>query len=234
MIVALLAAVGAEAERVPSPSEVIDATIRYHDPNGRWFASHNTLVLKQTRPGGHSEKAVSFTLYPSPDRFRLTFGQDGHVVTGEFNGSSCVTEPETLSEEEKELFRRFDCEGLPFWLDYYGYLFSAPMNLRDEGAEVAPVVVKEALEGRDAYRVTVGYGEGQPVWEYFVDVSTFELLGCRFSSGGERKDGELIVYEGEVESNGVRLPKKRSWYLHADGSLIGVDTIEQYIREESM
>ena len=39
------------------------------------------------------------------------------------------------------------------------------------------------------------------------------------------------VYEGEVETDGIRLPKKRSWYNHADGKRVGIDAIVRYTRE---
>jgi len=220
------------AEEPPTAGKVIAATIRYHDPNDRWFSSANRLVIEQTRPGGHSVKQVTFTLFPAKERFRIAFAQDGYEVSGEFDGTDCSTDPTTLSEEEKGRFRDFDCDQVRWLHRYYGYLFNAPMNLRDEGGSVDPAVVPESFEGQDAHRVTIRYGDDQPVWEYFIDTTTQALLGCRFSSGGKREDGELIVYDGEVESDGVRLPKKRSWYLHADGTLIGIDTIVE-IRQET-
>ena len=98
-------------------------------------------------------------------------------------------------------------------------------------ASVVRLAATEDFEGQPAYRVRVTYGTDEPLWEYFFDTKSYQLLGCRFSSG-ERKDGELIVYEGEVEERGIRLPKKRSWYKHSDGELIGVDDITRYSRRD--
>ena len=211
----------------PSATQLIDAAIRYHDPEDRWFHTTNTLVVSETRPGGRAGSRVTLTLHPAPGRFDVTIEKEGDRVSGALDGANCTTSPAALSEAQKRVFRDFDCEQVRWLHRYYGYLFNAPMNLRDEGARIDSEVTEESFAGRDAYRVTVRYGPEDPVWEYFVDPESGALLGCRFSKDGKREDGERIVYEGEVEAAGIRLPKERSWYLHSDGSLIGVDTIDR-------
>ena len=69
-----------------------------------------------------------------------------------------------------------------------------------------------------------------PVWEYHVAVADYRLLGCRFSAGATREEGELIVYEGEASADGIRIPRKRTWSNHSDGKVIGVDEIVEYTR----
>ena len=50
----------------------------------------------------------------------------------------------------------------------------------------------------------------------------------RFHREDVTRDGEYIVYEREIESGGVRLPKARAWYMNVDDELLGTDTIVSF------
>jgi hypothetical protein len=206
-----------------TPAQLVEASLDYHDPDRLWWTRRNELELHQTRPEGPSRE-VSLTLHPSADRFRIGFVQGDVTATGTRDGDDCSR----ASSSPETPFGELTCDRLAFWQRYYTFLLSVPMNLLDEGAPLGPEVTSATFDGETVDALEVRYGEGEPVYEFFFAPDTHAVVGLRFHRQDVTRDGEYIVFEGEVEDGGVRLPKARSWYMNVDDSLLGVDTIVSF------
>ena len=67
---------------------------------------------------------------------------------------------------------------------------------------------------------------GRHIWFFYIDPETAQLLGCKLHLTNERRnDGSTMVFKGEVEAGGPRLPAARTWYTHRGHRLQGVDTV---------
>ena len=122
---------------------------------------------------------------------------------------------------------RLTCETLERRRDYYAYLWGLPMKLLDPGTVLAPEVVESDFDGRPARRLKVTYeeGVGDDTWYFYFDPESSALVGYRFYHDEAANDGEYILLSGEVAAHGLRLPRARTWFTHAQDELLGTDTL---------
>jgi hypothetical protein len=122
---------------------------------------------------------------------------------------------------------RLTCDHARFYRDDYTFLWELPMKLRDPGARVDPGVLRTRFRDRDvlAARVTYDPEVGNDTWTFKCDPSDRALVGYRFTHGEPNDDGEQIVLEGEYVLEGLRLPRRRTWYRIADDALLGTDEL---------
>ena len=198
---------------------LIEKSIAYHDPGGRWWTSVNTIELDQPRPDGSTTR-TQFRLHPGYD-FDLSGEADGQTFAAWLRDDECRID----KAEGSGRFASMTCDRLRLMRDYYSYLFSAPMNLLDESGTIDPVVREREFLGKKVHEIRIDYDEDSPVWFFFFDPETFALVGTSFSTGGLEKDGEYLDYQGEIERDGVRLPKTRVWWTWKDHTKLGVDDI---------
>jgi hypothetical protein len=208
--------------------ELVLRSIRYHDPQGQWLRRAHEFSLKETRGDG-TFRTTELILNPGAGKFSLSqhrgedhisrfLGPDNCVVT--LNGKS------TFTEEQKEKYR-LTCAGSTLYRDYYTYLWGLPMKLQDEGTLIGKQVESVDFYGQQLLQVRVTYAEGvgEDVWYFYFHPITYALSGYRFYHDEAANDGEYILLEGEVAVGPLRLPAKRSWYTHGEGTYLGVDEV---------
>jgi hypothetical protein len=150
--------------------------------------------------------------------YRVEEGQ----TTMSVDGSSDIA-PETA--EELRLSRE---DGM-FWRGYFGFLVGLPMKLQDPGTHIDPDVIETEFMGRavQAIRVTYDAEVGGDTWYFYFDPDSAQLVGCRFYHDETANDGEFLVFEEleEAATGGLRLPKRRGWYVNADSAFLGADVV---------
>ena len=225
----LLTGTFATATVADSPAEaLLDRSIAYHDPEGRWGDNAYELTFEESRPDG-SSRQTTVLLAPLDERFewRSLRGDDllQGVLTGEecslaLNGSSEVSR----AHREKH---RLTCDRLLLYRNYYSYLWGLPMKLRDPGTRLDPETSAAVFNDRPvrAIRVTYDPDVGSDTWYFYFDPSTAALVGYRFFHDQTVNDGEYIVLEGEVSAGSLRLPKTRTWFTNAEDRLLGSDAL---------
>lgn len=219
----------AYAASVPADaSELLAAAIQYHDPEGLWQQSAWRLVLEEARPDG-SHRETTLVIDNANQRFEWTRQTDGASLEGKLVEGSCTLRLDgktDFSAEERDE-HGLTCDRLETRRDYYTYLWSLPMKLRDPGTQVAPEVQETTFDGRPALGLRVTYDEpvGKDTWYFYFDPTTHALAGYRFYHDEAANDGEYILLSGETESAGLRVPKTRTWYTHAEDELLGTDTL---------
>jgi len=102
------------------------------------------------------------------------------------------------------------------------------MKLRDAGTRLEGEPFETDFQGRTvlAQRVTYDAEVGSDTWHFYFDPESARLVGCRFNHDEASNDGEYMVFEGEIESQGMRLPRVRSWYVNRDDKFLGTDTLQ--------
>jgi hypothetical protein len=227
--IALLAlTMPAGAQEAPTAADVLARSIGYHDPHGLWNRARFRLEIRETRPdGGERRTRVQFDL--SKNAFEILTHRDGAVIEGLIADDDCVLTLNgslEFSDEEREKYR-LTCERIAWMRDYYTYLWGLPMKLRDPGTRIdAPAAVAEFQE-QPVWSIRVTYDEavGSDTWYFYFDQETYALAGYRFYHNEADNDGEYILLEGEIESDGLRIPARRSWYTHAEGRHLGDDIL---------
>ncbi len=222
-IVFLASPSGAEP---PSAGQLLDRSIAYHDPDGRFLSQAHRLSFLETRPDG-SDRQTTAMIDVAGGRFELV-RRDKVEVAGVIKDGQCTMTLDgrsKFSEEERET-HRLSCERLEMMRNYYTYLWGLPMKLRDPGTLLGEVT-ETTFSERDVYglRVTYQEGVGDDTWYAYFDRESFALIGYRFYHDETKNDGEVILLEGEFEAAGMRLPKSRAWYTHQDDRHLGTDVL---------
>ncbi len=210
----------------PPAGELLDRSIAYHDPEGLFLSQANRLSFLETRPGG-SDRKTEVLIDVAGGRFEIT-RRDEVEVAGVIGDGKCVMTLDgrsEVSDEERET-HRLSCERLELLRNYYTYLWGLPMKLRDPGTRLGEVT-ETTFSDRDVYglRVTYETEVGGDTWYFYFDRSSSALTGYRFYHDETKNDGEVILLEGELEANGLRLPKSRAWYTHQDNRHLGTDVL---------
>jgi len=216
------------AQELPPAAELLDKSIAHHDPDGIWYSQNHEVILNSTRPSG-PDRITTIYLNHNMGQFGMEMERDGKVVETKLMGDDCeatVNGTADFSEEDKKAFR-LTCEGITRWRDYHGYMLGLPMNLYDPGTILDPVANNVTFQGKDVISLKVTYeeGVGADTWYFYLDLSNYAVMGCRFYHDESKNDGEYLTFEGEVSSGSIILPKTRKWYINKDDEFLGEDEI---------
>lgn len=207
---------------------LLDRSIRYHDPDGRWPAFAQTLIFEESRPDGTIRRS-EVTIDLPHDRF-VHVSQDGETrIERVLAGDSCrvtLNGSPSFSEADAEE-HRLGCDRARWIRDYYTYLWGLPMKLRDPGTHLDPEPERTTFAGRevDALRVTYDPDVGGDTWYFYLDPDTARLVGYRFYHDESKNDGEYIELTDEYPIDSLRLPQTRTWYFNNDDRLLGTDRL---------
>lgn len=232
--VAIVVTVSTPLVAQPRSAEALLAkAIAYHDPDDLWRQGIWRLTLGETRPDGTVRRTVlildnpaggfDYTTQDGDNRIEGSLTNDG--CTFRLNGSS------SFSEEEREQ-HRLTCERLERMRNYYTYLWGLPMKLRDPGTRLDATVGSETFGSSPVTVLRVGYEEpvGGDTWYFYLDPSSYALVGYRFFHDESANDGEYILLDQEVETEGLRIPRVRAWYTNDDQRYLGTDKLESLER----
>ena len=211
--------------------EVLQRSIAYHDPQGRWATGAFPLRLYESRPGADyrltrlniDNATGTFTL----DQQRGTVHFFRHVST-----DTCYTllnqQPDFTPQQSEQY--RLSCDFNHTYADYYRYLWGLPMKLTDPGTRLHEQVREVTFHGQEALQLRITYDPevGEDIWYVYLNPENYALIGYRFYHDEAANDGEYIVLEDEITINGVRFPAKRFWYTNSDQLYLGRDELLDY------
>lgn len=216
------------AQDLPSASDLLDKSLEYHDPEGSWYQLNHSLDLLSKRPSGE-DRYTTILLSHADGMFGMEMERDGLDIKTSTKDGSCEATVDGRTEytEEQQEKYRLHCEGIVRWRDYHGYMLGLPMKLKDPGTLLDPQARTDTFMGEDVLALKVTYEEsvGADTWYFYLDPETYALVGTRFYKDESKNDGEYITFEGEIEHDGIRLPKVRKWYYNNNDEFLGEDDI---------
>ncbi|MGM0947107.1 MAG: DUF6503 family protein [Bacteroidota bacterium] len=197
-----------EEKEVDSASELIEKSIRFHDPNGVWADFSGTFSIVDSLPAPRENRSyqVSFqnTLnkvhYSIEDLEFIVWGDSVQVFKGEI-------------EKDRALMLR----------NYYSYLWGLPMKLKDPGTQVDEKILRKELNGKSFMVVRVPYEKD--TWYFYFDPETAQLEAYKFYQDELAQKGEIIYLDGLVDFEEFLIPKSRSWYRTENGEFLGRDEL---------
>ena len=222
--------VSEDVEETPA-AKLVARSVEFHDPNGVWGNRQLGMSWAGTNSEGEERVAVNFSFGVDQSEFMLSGRYAGSTIEYQVSGSewsATVDGQDDLSRETMERMRLHRENGV-FWRSYYGFLAGITMKIRDPGAYLDPEVTATTFEGREVHAVRLTYEPmvGGDTWYFYFEPSTAELVGCRFYHDESINDGEYLVFEGlTLSQDGLRIPRKRSWYMNIDSRFLGSDEID--------
>ena len=208
--------------------DLLEKAISYHDPFSRWESFNSDFYVTMESPQRSPRKSKIELNLPS-SFFRLTVDQNNNIIQSTLSSDKCLllfNGEEFFSDEIKNEYR-LDCERASVLKDYYIYLYGLPMKLKDPGTIIDPEVQKIIIEDKEYFVMKVTYEEsvGKDTWYFYFDQKTFALKQYKFYHDESKNDGEFILLEDELEVNGIKMPKNRSWYLNSNNKFLGIDKL---------
>jgi hypothetical protein len=222
LVLALLAA--------PTAKQLLDCSIAYHDPQGRWERGAFQITDQSRRPDGTGRPTV-LRFDNARNRFEMDGWVDGRalrvVVENDTVLDLRVDGKANLTPEELRSYRLSPPEGILVRRNFYLYLWGLPMKLKDPGTRLDPKVRETNLQGTAVYELRVTYDErvGKDIWYFQLDRETCALVGHRFHHDESAGDGEHAVLSDEVSGQGLRLPRVRKWYKNKGNEFFITHTI---------
>ena len=209
--------------------QLLEKAIKFHDPNGNWESFKGTLLVTMETPNNanrDSKIAIDlpnqyFSVKAISGKKTSTYIVDKdsiHILfNGEKNPSEEILKKNRLSKARAKMYQ-----------NYYTYLYGLPMKLKDPGAIIHNEVLLEKFKGDNYYKLKVTYDKevGKDTWYFYFDTETYQMEFYQFFHDESKEDGEYISLEGLETINGVRMPKKRAWYMNKDNKYLGTDILK--------
>lgn len=190
--------------------ELVEQSIKYHDPKGKWPALKATFVLKDSLPAGRDSRTYEFAVDNS--KSKMTYSIKG-LEYEVWNDSVIQIQGEV--EKERALRMR----------NYYTYLWGLPMKLKDPGTVIEEEIKTESIEGKDYLVVRVPYEID--IWYFYFDPETYRMAAYKFYKDEPNQVGEIIYLEGEIEFSNMKIPANRTWYRTEKPEFLGTDMLQE-------
>jgi hypothetical protein len=211
-----------------SAQEIMERSIKFHDPAKNWNKSTIEIILQESRPNG-ADRMTELEINNRRNTFKLEQNRDGHQITYLVNKKSIKILLDGKNPTDTSLIRQFRLseERVRTMRNYYTYLYGLPMKTLDEGANISEDLSESNFDNQKTYRIRITYDPevGKDIWYFYIDRTDFHLVGYQFFHDEDKNDGEYITLEGIVNVAGMNLPRKRSWYTNANKAFLGSDII---------
>lgn len=210
--------------------QLIQKSIEYHDPKGKWDTFKGGLHLRETRPSG-PDRLTHLHLNNGTGFFELIQHKEKNELVHVIENGNCFqlfNKSKDISEADRKE-HKLNCRRTNMLRDYYLYLWGMPMKLTDPGTIIYEQVYKLEFQGQEVLSVKLDYEKevGDDTWYFYFNPKTYALVGYRFYHVEEKNDGEYITLEGEEIIKGIRFPKTRKWYYNKDNKFLGADILEK-------
>ena len=209
--------------------QLLEKAIKFHDPNGNWDSFKGAFFVSMKtpkKPNRNSEIAIDlprqrFSVKATSGKNTSEYHIDKDSIQIVFNGTKNPSE-EILNKNKLSVARA------KMYQDYYTYLYGLPMKLKDPGTIIHEQVNLDKFMGVEMLVLKVTYAKevGKDTWYFYFDVDTYKMEAYQFFHDESKNDGEYILLDGLETINGIKMPKKRAWYMNKDAKYLGTDILK--------
>ena len=215
-----------------SPEKLLEKTIAYHDPNGRWDSFKGSFTVEMTTPNA-SKRRSNIRIDLLNEHFSVKATRDTTTTVYTISKGNCYMvlngkNMDSISAKQNNM----SCDRAELYKNYYTYLYGLPMKLKDPGTHLGETVEKKSFKGKDylVLKVTYDAAVGRDVWYFYFNPRTYAMEVYQFfktDENGKLKpdSGEYILLSDDTVVNGIKMPKVRAWYYNKDDKYLGTDTL---------
>ena len=210
-------------------SQLLQKSIAYHDPGGKWPTFKGGLHLKETRPDG-PDRRTHVHLNNKTSFFELIQHKEENELVHVLENGNCIhllNKSGNISDADREK-HQLNCDRTKLLRDYYLYLWGMPMKLTDPGTNIQEKVIETDILGEPALALKVTYDEGvgDDTWYFYFNAVNYSLMAYRFYHDESKNDGEYILCPNHKTIKGIRFPASLKWYYNEDDKFLGEDILE--------
>ena len=208
-------------------SELVEKSIKFHDPEGKWNNFSGKVALTNIDPSGNSFGTEIIEIGVAEDFYnwtRLAGGmkisrgiKDGKIfysVNGNSNPSPQQIKDFGLVESEILMMK-----------EWHYFHFGKLAHFKSGGSVLQEKVTRNNLKGNECFLITYTGDSSKvtlPWWAgeigFYIDSKTFAIAGMNWSSLNSYE-----TMEGYLDINGIKLPRVRNFYTKEDDLLQYVD-----------
>lgn len=158
ILLALLALKG-QAQEITA-LELLDKSIAYHDPEGKWANFKGSFTIKMETPK-RPVRTTRIELDFLQQYFKSSVERGGVSTTSQWKAGQCMhwLEGSTTFTAAQAKEHGLNCERTNKMRNYYVYLYGLPMKLKDPGTQLDPKVYTKTLKGISYHCLKVTYDE---------------------------------------------------------------------------
>lgn len=206
----ILACLSCKPQKPKTGLQLVEQSIKYHDPKSKWPDLKATFVLKDSLPPGRDSRTYEFAVDNSNSKMSYSIKGLEYEV---WNDSVIQIEGEI--EKERALRMR----------NYYTYLWGLPMKLNDPGTVIEEEINTEVIDGKEYLVVRVPYETD--IWYFYFDPKTYRMAAYKFYKDEPNQIGEIIYLKGEIEYSDLKIPANRNWYRTEKPEFLGTDMLQE-------
>lgn len=210
-------------------NELLEKTIKFHDPNNNWENFKGTfLVIMKTPHKSPRESKISINL---PEEFFSVVAKTDTVVSKyTIHKEKCSIElngNENPSDAQKKKFG-LNSKRANLYKNYYTYLYGLPMKLKDKGTIIHQKVEKRSFKGKDYLVLKASYQKdvGKDTWFFYFNPKTYAMEVYQFFKN-TKDSGEYILLSGLETINQIKIPKVRAWFYNKNDNYLGTDILSK-------
>ncbi len=216
-----------------SPHEILAKTLRVHGSPKKWEKMSIQWEISIIRKGvkdrrfqvGTNFSTGDFVYAVQTDTLSYKQGYINDVFQFSVNGKTEI--PEAMK-------KRLDMtpNRTTYLKEVYFYLLGLPMVLQKDTNFLDAQAPLSIFNAKKCYKLTVRYlpFDENETWEFYIDATSFQLVGYRFYLKDPSTNGEFIYLDDYKKWKGFLIPLKRTWYWNKDASYFRTDQIHQIKR----
>ncbi len=191
--------------------ELLEKSIKFHDPDNKWESFKGTLSIIMETP--NSPKRDSKITIDLPNEYFQVIAKQGKNTTEyTINKEKCSVVFNGKSDFIEEIKKKYglNCDKANLYKNYYTYLYGLPMKLKDPGTIIHKQVNLDKFMGEMYYVLKVTYHKevGKDTWYFYFNDETYAMEAYQFYKDESKNDGEYILLSDFEVINGVKMPKK--------------------------
>jgi len=212
---------------------ILQASIKRHDPDGRWQSAILKFHAEEPRLG-NPRRYSRIMLDNNTGAFTLERNRDQHISIHTISDDGAyrttldgkiMTDPDLIKKYRLAPARNIGYRK--FSHDLYGL----PMSLSGDAVAEYGETTETTYNGDKSYRLSLTLKDGffSNYWAVYIAVEDERLLGVEMIFPDDPLKGERLYFDKEIEIAGMYLPRIRHWHELSDDSYSGSDIIVKSI-----
>lgn len=230
----------AQSSKKLSSQEIFKETLKYYDINGVWDKFSGKIQQTSIRNGKITTQKISINNNTNVYKC-IRNRKDGIYVKGVKNGEPFFTinGKKYKANEIPEKYQKYPYSLSEHYAhtykEHHTFHFSIPLALKKAGAIPLEGVAKKYLFGKQCSSITFieypnhfehGY-YGVQITLYIIPEEGYKIHAVHFDNGwGDAKEGLIVVFDGEINIKGVKVPASKLTFFAGGLKFFMVDALE--------
>lgn len=229
--------------------QLFEKVINYYDPSAKWSSFSGSMHIQTI--DGNWIGDEDLTIDNTKDYYRsIKYLPEGEFTKGVEKGDvffSAMGEafnPDQVPEKYQKGPYGLNESAIKMMKDHHIGHFSLPLSLHAEGVKPLAEIDVETLFGKKCLTIKFeglpnAYEHSMllkyPITLYIDPTNNFRLHAYKVDNNwGKAKKGGIVLFSGEIEIGGIKIPSRKLYYEFPDldYSFIDVFTIETRLEEK--